>query len=570
MKLTKEDIWYSVILLIISCLTVADLFINAGRSANMDGLIHITTIAQFSQALRDGIFPLRWLDSFANYGLPIGLFSHQLPTYLGAVINMVARNPVLSFNIVSLIAVIFSNLFFYRFLRYYFSPLYAFAGAFFFNIAPYRILNLYIRGAIPETFAAIFLPLVLISMYEVFNKKNWAFFTLILSLTAIVLTHPMMFVTLSFIFIPYFIFLLYDKYGLSIKKHWRSILAYLAAFFLVPVVWAMGLSGYYVIPLNVEVKYFYYGTGNHLTPNQYLHLANFFDPNWYYSMPSRNDIFNRGHFIQAGLIEVVAVAIGLAYILYRWWKRKKVTFSLLEYGVFMSIVIIFFTLPAADIFYKKINLLSNIQFPWRMFSGFIFLPPIVMIYLANKYGKKWLIIALIFLMALIRFPQMYGKNFALYPQNIYYFTVINLHSINMNTIWTGETDSYPVKRDKGEVIEGKGHIISSALKNSSRQYNVQADTNIRMADYTFYFPGWKVYVDGKEVPIEFQDPHYRGVITYNVPHGQHIVNVKFEDTKVRKLGNLVSLASVLAFVLFLLLQLRYKLLERLFRSPVIK
>jgi len=53
----------------------------------------------------------------------------------------------------------------------------------------------------------------------------------------------------------------------------------------------------------------------------------------------------------------------------------------------------------------------------------------------------------------------------------------------------------------------------------------------RMIDYTFYFPGWKVFVDNKEVPIEFQDPKYRGVITYGVPSGKHTILLKFTNTK---------------------------------------
>ena len=63
------------------------------------------------------------------------------------------------------------------------------------------------------------------------------------------------------------------------------------------------------------------------------------------------------------------------------------------------------------------------------------------------------------------------------------------------------------------------------------RYKVTATSEIRMVDYTFYFPGWKVLVDAKEVPIEFQDMNYRGVITYNVPSGNHEVVVKFTDTK---------------------------------------
>ena len=93
--------------------------------------------------------------------------------------------------------------------------------------------------------------------------------------------------------------------------------------------------------------------------------------------------------------------------------------------------------------------------------------------------------------------------------------------------------------------------------NSWREYIVNAATEIRLADYTFYFPGWKVFVDNTEVPIEFQDMNYRGVITYKVPQGKHSVLVKFTDTKVRFLANMISVISI--GVLGLLIIFRKKL-----------
>jgi hypothetical protein len=158
----------------------------------------------------------------------------------------------------------------------------------------------------------------------------------------------------------------------------------------------------------------------------------------------------------------------------------------------------------------------------------------------------------------LRFPQLYGKNYTLYSESKYYFTNENLHGNIMNTIWTGPTQDYPVKKEKPEIIEGKGIITSKYAQNSLRKYGVNAETNIRMVDYTFFFPGWRTYVDGKETEIQFQDPAYRGVITYNVPKGEHEVIVKFTDTKVRFIGKLISIASLAV----LLLVITYGILVR--------
>ena len=122
----------------------------------------------------------------------------------------------------------------------------------------------------------------------------------------------------------------------------------------------------------------------------------------------------------------------------------------------------------------------------------------------------------------------------------------------MNPIWTGKSEDYPVKKEKIQILEGNGKILEKKVNNSSRNYIIQAYTPLKMVDYTFYFPGWNLYIDNRPAPIEFQDPNQRGVITYQVPPGRHTIDLKFEDTRVRRLGKIISLFSIISFsVLFL-------------------
>jgi hypothetical protein len=112
-----------------------------------------------------------------------------------------------------------------------------------------------------------------------------------------------------------------------------------------------------------------------------------------------------------------------------------------------------------------------------------------------------------------------------------------------------------------------------------------------MIDYTFYFPNWSVYVDGKTTEINYMDgygdvklvggytgwgqveanndaqakrmrPIYRGVITYNLSKGNHNVLIKFEDSKIRLMGKIISAISVFFFVFFIWIRKRiYKFIR---------
>jgi hypothetical protein len=256
----------------------------------------------------------------------------------------------------------------------------------------------------------------------------------------------------------------------------------------------------------------------------------------------------------AGMLESIGVIIALGFLMY---KRKSLPLKIrmLFYSfVLAGVLIIFMTTKYSQFVYNTFSLLAGIQHPWRMFSALIFIPPTIIVILISQIKKYQLLViaGLMIGVAVLRFPQLYTKNNEQLPESAYNFTVTNLASNNLNTIWTGETQDYPVKKTKGEIINGKGSITSMQVENSKRQYQVKATTPIRMADYTFYFPGWKVFVDGVEVPIQFQDQNYRGVITYQVPSGVHTINVKFTDTKVRLLGKLITLGCLVLVISFLI------------------
>lgn len=551
MKLVKTDYFSFILILIISLFFVLELFLFPGRPANFDSNFHITNMAQFSSILSKGEFPVIWMNNFANYGIPMGLFAHQTTNYLGGVITLITNNPTTSYNIVTFLGIFLSNIFLYIFLRLYFSPLASFLGTFIFNFTPYRIFNIYVRGAMPEVFSALFLPLILIAFYLlVVKKKTYAFFLLVLFIAGLTLTHPMMLVVYSILFLPYLIFLLLSS-DLDIYQKIKLFIIASSAILL-----GILISGYYVLPLNLEIKYFYYGfIKNHIDKSTYLSVQNFFNPNWYYF--TKNEIFPRGHVVLFGLLESLILISGFLYLLLRRFINKsQKNIKILYFSLVSSLLIIFFTTGFSDIFFQKLFFLNSIQFPWRFLSSLIFIPPIIIAFLYDCFPKRIILFLLVLTVSFSSFPQLYGKNFNVYPMQTYFFSKENAHSILMNTIWTGKSEDYPDKNQQEKIIEGQGKIINAVIKNSSRNYQIQASTPLKMEDLTFYFPGWNVYIDGVKTNIEFQNPSFRGVITYTVPAGKHDVFLNFEDTKIRLFGKILSLIFLTLFVVLIILRKR--------------
>lgn len=546
MTRAREDKLYFGLSIAVAVLLVLDLFLLRGHSAYMDGIAHLTTLTQFYEAMKQGFVRITWTDGFANYGMPIPLYIHQTVGYLGGWLAWLLRGDVVMvYKLMFLMGAVFSSAVFYKFLRLYYTPLSSFVGVFLMNVAPYRILNLYIREALPEFLAAVMFPLILLATHHfVKAKSKWAGAILTGVFALIALSHPMMLIVGSALFAGYLLFLLQ-----GVKNYLPTVWRY--AFFMG---WGLLIAAYYIIPLKVEIKYFYYGLqSNHLTPGQYLGLANYLDPNWYYFYI--RDVANRGHFVKGGLLETAIMVAGTVTLAYFLWKKKVKKIELWHFAWGTGLVLIFLTTKYAGWLYENIDLLANIQFPWRMLSAYIYIPAILVAALVDsatvKKVRPYLAVLIIALVAIWRFPQMYAKNNTMHDIGRYYFTPVNLHSTLMNTVWTGETAEYPRKETKPEIIEGKGEVEIREVKYGRREYRVKADGEIRMADYTFYFPGWEVKVDGQPVTIEFQDPNYRGVITYRVPGGEHLINLRFGDTKLRQVANAITLTSLGAFLAYL-------------------
>ncbi len=559
MRLSRADIFGSAVIIILSVFFVFDIFMSPARLASFDAPYHITNMAQFFLALKAGDFPVAWNNGIGNYGLPMGLVAHQLTNYLGAMIIFLGFTPENAYKIISLLGISLSSLSFYAFLRFYFKPLPSIAGVILYTLTSYKIINFYVRGAMPEIFAATFLPLILIGMYLfIKRRKVLGLFISSVSLFLLALNHPMMLLIYSFIYLPYLVFLLIED-----KKTVKSLIniEQLRDLFLIGLfsILGLGIASYYLLPLNLEIKYFYYGVGNHLTPNSFLNPTDYLKFDWRYF--TNSEIFPRGHIIFPGIIEFVSIILGIGLVIFKWIKKDR-SIGILEFSLSAGILILLFISPVANIFYEKINILSNIQFPWRMLSAFIFIPPIIFAAFFTKINRSYLILGFIILVSIFQFQQLYGKNYIKYSPQIYYSSIYNPHSVLMNPIWTGKSEDYPVKAEKAEMLEGEGEITSKEVKNSSRRYEINAQTPLKMVDYTFYFPGWNLYIDGDPTPIEFQDPSYRGVITYQVPQGEHNVELKFEDTKVRMLGKAGSIVSlVILAVLFIFRNKIAKLLK---------
>jgi len=510
---------YILVITLLSIFPLVNLF-HSGLPITHDGQDHVARIANFYQSLSEGNIVPRWAGNLNwGYGHPILMFLYPLPSYIGAFFHLVGFSFVDSTKLVFAVAYVASVLTMYLWAGSVWGKLPGFVAAVLYGFAPYRFVDLYVRGAIGEHVAFVFLPVVLWGIYA--NKPvAIAVFT-----AALILSHN----ALSIMFLP--IIFLYAVYQ---SRDWKTFIQH--TFFIGT---GFVLSAFFWIPAFVEGKYTLREivTTGQFT-GRYVPLLSFMYSSWSYG---GSDLLSKS----LGWAQVIVIGISCTQV-----NKKRVLIT----GTLLILVISLFIMTSwSDPLWQRIHLLQNFQFPWRFLSVSVFASAVLGGIVTSFIKKKQIIFAAgISLLAVVGTVTMWhAREYRSYPET--FFT-----GVYHGTTDTGESSPiWSVRFMEREanatisVINGEASIKPIIRTTTKHTYRIVTKSKIIIVENTLYFPGWNVYVDGVSVPVEFQNPQYRGLMTFDVPEGEHGVELIFSDTKLRKASNAISLSSLVVFILVL-------------------
>jgi hypothetical protein len=110
----------------------------------------------------------------------------------------------------------------------------------------------------------------------------------------------------------------------------------------------------------------------------------------------------------------------------------------------------------------------------------------------------------------------------------------------------------PVEKLNREALPGS--VRAQLLEHTvvSDRYRFTADEPFTAHFYTFYYPGWRAYLDGQPTEIRITDPF--GLMAVPVPAGEHELLLRFENlplwTGVNALSAIALLAVLMVWVLY--------------------
>jgi hypothetical protein len=100
------------------------------------------------------------------------------------------------------------------------------------------------------------------------------------------------------------------------------------------------------------------------------------------------------------------------------------------------------------------------------------------------------------------------------------------------------------------IIAGPGTVETLHRGGASSRVNVVAAEPVTLQFYTYDYPGWQVTLAGQPLPHRPEPPF--GLITVDLPAGEHIVQLRMGSTPPRTIGTIISTLALLSLLNFYL------------------
>src|SRR3989344_4323288 len=185
--------FWPLFILVFICLLPLSAWFAPGLPLTHDGQDHVARIANFYASLSEGNIVPRWAGNLNwGYGHPILMFLYPLPSYLASLFHTLGLGLVDSVKLGFGLGFIASILAMYLWLRDEVGERPAMVGALLYGFAPYRFVDMNVRGAIGEHMAFVFAPLVFYGIKR--RSTAWT----VTAVAGLILSHN----ALSVMFLP--------------------------------------------------------------------------------------------------------------------------------------------------------------------------------------------------------------------------------------------------------------------------------------------------------------------------------------------------------------------------------
>ncbi len=569
----KENFWPLLLVMIAGILASRTLIFQKGYF-NMHDDLQMMRQLQMEKCFLDLQIPCRWVpDMGYGFGFPLFNFYPPLPYLIGELFRLIGLSFVVTAKLTFALSFIVSGVGMYYLAKEFFGRVGGIVSAIFYVWAPYHAVDVYVRGAMNESWGLVFFPFIFYFGYKLISEKkniNKWLIGLMLAYFGLFTSHNLMIL----IFTPVFIF--WSLMWMKLKNSWNRI-PHLA----LAGIGSLGLSAYFTIPAIAENKLTwlksqligYYDYTAHFVTLKQLLISRFWDYGPSVWLEYDRMSFQAGHV--HWLLSLVIFALVLAAILKNRKKGKKLkidsAYLIIIFLFVIGWIAAFMTHVRSTPIYQAIPILALVQFSWRFLTlvtfAFSFMAGAVVLFI-NKLGNKYLILITSALtVGLIIFNWNYflpehGKMGKLTDQDKFSAAAWDLQqTAGIYDYLPGTAKEAPKGPQKvlAEIMAGGGNAAKRQDQVSKMEqgtdwarFSVNSDKPLKIRIGIFQFPNWEVTVDDKKIETFMPVEERWGRMWIEVPEGEHVVVAEFKDTPIRTFSNILSLLSWLGLVGYLI------------------
>lgn len=518
--------------------------------------VQIIRIFEMNKCFLDHQIPCRWVPDLGGlYGYPIFNYYAPLPYYFGELVYFITHSLLISAKLMFVFSFIGSYIFMYLLASKFWGKLGGTLSAIFYVFAPYHALDFYIRGAMGEMWGLMFFPAIFYALVKLEEKTNILNLLMMAVFTSFLITsHNLS----AMIFLPLVVIwanLLFFK-GKNNKFLWFSLCSgvlgiLLSAFYIFPVIFEKNLVH---VETTIEG---YFSYTEHFKGFKKL----FLERSWNYGSSIREVPGGErdGLSYQIGWVHLLAWILSL-YTTFKLWKQNRWISSVIIFSSVIILASVFLINPRSEFIWKLVDPLKYLQFPWRFLLLVIFFISFVSgsFFLTFLKDKKYIWILLFIMVTVL---------------NFFYFKPEKFIQTNDQALLTGQNWDKQIKRSifdylpiyakeppaelavvRYQILTGNTKITD--YKEGTNWINFKTETKthsiVRLSQY--YFPDWKIFVDGKETIVEYKN-NTLGLMTIILGEGNHSVNARLYDTPVRSISNAITLSAAIFTLLLFLFQI---------------
>ena len=522
---------------------------------------------------QNGRVMVPWSPDLAfGHGLPFFIYYAPLATYVAEVPHLLGADLLQAIKVSYALSLVLSAasmalLLSYLSKSYRFpaSPLTIALASAAYVTAPYRMVDVYVRGSLAECWSFVWFPLILLGCHMLADER-WRKGLVIgsLSYAALILSHNIMALYFTVVLCVYAIAVREVRRQLVRAAIMMALGQALSAFFWVPALANMPLVGTEPVTMWATAK----DIASHA-----VYWPQFFSRGWEFglSVPGPDD----GMSFAIGW-HIIAAVVLLPCVIFN--RKERASSQRLALVVLILTVILVAAMTRIMPWNLVPHLFRYIQFPWRLLA-FTTLFGSVAVFFALNGLRRWsgvgsdnrlqAVFHVSLLLLILMLAGQIVKASSFRPGKVDRQYILERLELEESTGYIGTTarseyvpataaeetldpdwNEEHYSESHAEIVDGSAAVTDWTSRGARYTMDVQCNTDTTLAFQSFYFPGWRHWRDGvrRDDEMKLGDA---GFIHVTLPAGKHHLVFEYGFPPWGRASQLVSGAAALGMLVWL-------------------